>query len=344
MDATHLPGESRPITRAARLGMLIRRESWEHRVLWLMPLILVGLVLVGSLLALVAPGRINANLQSHHEEPIIINGEDADLQHLFPGLQGTGIQVELGEVTVGNLLHFFDRLPERVRGQVLFLGLTGATRSLLLPLGLLAAVLALGVLRRESRDRSIYFFKSMPVTELEMIAAKALVLVPGLLLLMAATVVASHLVMLGVASLAALFAGLNPIALLWAPAPLGQVWGHLLLGLAVDFLLFLPVVGLLFALNAWHPARRPAAGLAVLALVVLDKIYLTGGGLLQWLGRHLPPPGWVLRGPRGDVFTEMAKWDQPRPAVGNLDLWSGVLLGLLLLGLAAWLLRWREER
>ncbi len=60
-----------------RLGMLMRRELWEHRHIWVLPLILTSLVLAGSLLALVLPGRIDANLRSN-QSTIHFNGSDSE--------------------------------------------------------------------------------------------------------------------------------------------------------------------------------------------------------------------------------------------------------------------------
>ena len=328
--------------RLRRLCMLVRREFWEHRVLWGMPAILVGLALLFSTLALIAPARINANLQGQNQH-IVIDGESTNLSRLIPGLAHSGINVQLGDVTVGNLLRFFGDLPTEVRGQFLKLALIATAKLLLMPLGFLALVLSLNVLRRETRSRSIYFFKSMPMNEVEMIGAKLLAFVPVLLGVMLATIIVSHLVTLAMLSVAALFAGLNPWTLIWAPAPLLASWGYILRTLALDYLWFLPTVGFFFALNAWHDSRRLAAVMAVVAVAVVDRLYLTGGGLWHWLGQHVVPPGWAHRGPQGDVFTEF----QRAALVDSINwpsLLSGVAIGLALLWASTWLLRWKEER
>lgn len=328
--------------RLRRLCMLVRREFWEHRVLWGMPAILLGLALFFSTLALIAPARINANLQGQNQH-IVIDGEHTNLSKLIPGLAHSGINVQLGEVTVGNLLRFFGQLPPEVRGQVLKLALLATAKLMLMPLGFLALVLSLNVLRRETRSRSIYFFKSMPLTEGELIGAKILLIVPVLLVVMLATIMACHLVALALLSGAALFSGLNPFTLIWAPAPLLASWGYLLKGLALDYLWFLPTVGFCFALNAWHDSRRLAAAMAVFGVAILDRLYLTGGGLMHWLGQHIMPPGWALRGPRGDVFTEFDHM-AVQQGIDWPSLLSGVALGLALLWASTWLLRWKEER
>ena len=344
--------------RGPRMCMLMRREFWEHRALWILPLALAALVLAGSLLALVLPGRIDANLRSHNStihfngssvqvedqwsDSLSVHGANSNLARLIPGLADSGIVVELGEVTVGNLLRFFEQLPPSVRRQLLLLALLAMGKFMLLPLGFLTAILALNMFRQEARNRSIYFFKSMPVSEGEAVLAKFLVNVPLLLVLMLGTAILAQLIPLTVFSVAALAHSINPITLFWQPAPLAQVWGNLLLGLVLDFLLFMPALGFCYALNAWHSSRRFAALLVVAALSMVDKIYVTGGEFASWVGRHMVPPGWALHGPRGDVYVE-AMGMQEAASFSWPDLAGGVLLGLLLLYASTHLLRWREE-
>ncbi len=129
----------------------------------------------------------------------------------------------------------------------------------------------------------------MPPTEGEAVLAKALVNGPLLLVLMLATAAATQLIPLLVLSGAALVHGMNPIPLLWQPAPLAQIWGLMSRELLLDFLLFLPALGFFYALNAWHSSRRFAALMVVAGLAMLDRLYLTGGELVQWISRHIVP-------------------------------------------------------
>jgi len=342
--------------RTGQLWMLLKREWWEHSSLRILPLSLLALVLLGSLLALVVPGRIQQNLE-RKGQPIIINQEapdstgvnvvvegDADrhLQRIPHFLKETGLRLELGELSTGNLLRFFDQLPDGVRRHLMLLPLLAVAQLLALPLGFLMAVLALGAWRRELQDRSICFHKSMPVPPGLAVLAKALALGPLALAVMLGTILAGTLIPLAVAGLAALAHGLNPWELIWGCAPLGQVWWTTGTRLILGFLLFLPVLAFLFALNVWNPARRLAALVAVGALALADRLYFTGGGLGRWILAHLPPPGLSVRGPRGDVFVEMDNLSHlARPVWG--DLLSGLLVALLLFAATAWILRWREE-
>lgn len=340
-----------------QLLMLVRREWWEHSSLRILPLSLLALVLAGSLLALAVPGRVQQNLERQGRPvefnrdvadslgvEVHVDGEALEALDRLPGfLQGTGIRLELGEVSTGNLLRFFAQIPEGARRQLLLLPLLAVAQLLALPLGLLFAFLAVNAWRRELLDRSIYFHKSLPVPPGLAVAAKALALGPLALAVMAGTIVLGTLIPLLVAGGAALAHGLNPWELLWGVAPLGQVWGITLSRVGLGFLLFLPVLAFLFALNVWNPGRRLAALVVVGALVLADRLYGSGGALGRWILAHLPPPGLSIRGPRGDVFVEMQGLEHLAHPIWG-DVLSGLLVALLFFAATAWLLRWREER
>jgi len=326
-----------------QLWTLLKREWWEHRALRILPLGLMAATLSFSLLALALPGRINENLRGPDPMHIRVDGQDSTLTQLIPGMERSGVRVDLGEVTVGNLLHFFGQLPKAVRGQMLMAGMMVGGRMTMLPLGLLAALLSLGVLRAENLNRSSTFFKSMPVSEAQTLLAKFLLNGPLALLVIFVTVATVQVIPLVVMTPAAWAAGIGAWDLLWAPVPFMRLWSGTLISLGVDFLYFLPAMGLLAALNAWHSSRRLLAAALIFTLGVLDNFYLSGGAFFQWCGRHMIPPGWALRGQDHEVLYEVAVWS----GASGLDFWDvglGLLLGLAGFLAAARLLRWREER
>ncbi len=330
-----------------QLIALVRREWWEHRTLRWMPLTLVGLTLVISALALILPDRLDANLGQGEHLALRVDGQDSTLTQLIPGMVGSGVRLELGEVSLANLLDFFGKLPDVVRGQILLFVMMVTGRMALLPLGFLAALLALGAWRKEILDRSIAFHKAMPVREGLQVLSKALVAGPLLLLLMALMVLVVQVVPLLMFMGAAWANGMDAVDLLWAPTPFLRLWGGTLSNLVVDFLAFLPTMGLLAALNVWNPGRRLAAAGLLFAAGIADDLYLSHGAFLQWLGRHLLPPGWAPGGFLG-TFHEVAYWKGEAwgadALISPMDLLSGVALGVAGYMLAAWLLRWREER
>ncbi len=127
--------------RCRRMRMMIRREFWEHRAMWMLPLVLVVLVFLGSLLALATPSRINANLRQ--DINVEVDGKAENLARALPGLSETSINLQLGDFSTENLFHFFDQMPPVLRERMLFLALFGQSKMLLMPLGFLVALLAL---------------------------------------------------------------------------------------------------------------------------------------------------------------------------------------------------------
>lgn len=347
MNSPVQTGPSHAWSASRQLLMLVRREWWEHVALRWMPLVLVGLTVVFAALALVLPDRLDTNLRQGDPLMLRVDGQDSTLTQLIPGMERSGIQVELGEVSLANLLALFGKLPDVVRGQVLLFVMMVAGRMALLPLGFLAAMLALGTWRREIQDRSIAFHKSMPVGEGLLVLSKALVGGPVLFGVMALTVMLVQVVPLILAMGASWGLGLDAVELLWTPVPFLRLWSGTLSNLMLDFLAFLPAMGLLAALNVWHPGRRMLAAGVVFAVGMADSLYLSHGAVFHWLGRHLLPPGWSPGGLLG-TFHEVAYWRREAwgadALISPLDLLSGVALGVGGYLLAAWLLRWREER
>src|SRR5258708_28054078 len=85
--------------------------------------------------------------------------------------------------------------------------------------GLIVAVFySLGALNNERRDRSILFWKSLPVSDLTTVLSKTFVPLVVLPLVVFATTVATQLVMLVMASAVLMANGLGP-SLFWAQLP-----------------------------------------------------------------------------------------------------------------------------
>jgi hypothetical protein len=338
-----------PFNRLRAFWLLVKRELWEHRSLRWLPAVLLALVLLGTLATLVLPSRLNHVIQQELGEPLRLGG----LHH-----GGTQLSIELGEVSVENLLYMGSQIPPEVRRIGLFLALFGLAKALIFPFGFVIIFYFGQALYKENRNRSMLFWKSMPVPDWQFVAAKLVTGLPLILGLMFITVVAAQLLLLLVVSVPALFYGVNPWSLFWAPAPLAQVWGLLLKQLVHDLLWFLPGATLLLAINAWAPLRRSLLALGGLAAIVLDRLLLSGDLVWPWMTRHLVPPGIEQRGP---LFAEMARWadslremqasgavfsSPSRIAAAGTgpELLAGLLLAVLLFIAASHLLRWREER
>jgi ABC-2 type transport system permease protein len=124
----------------------------------------------------------------------------------------------------------------------------------------------LDALYGERRDRSILFWKSMPVSDLTTVLAKASIPLVILPLLVLSIAVITQLVML-LLNTAVLLAGRGGGAMLWTHLPFFQMQVVLLYSVIVIALWHAPLYGWLLLISAW--ARRTTFLWAVLPLVAI---------------------------------------------------------------------------
>jgi len=130
----------------------------------------------------------------------------------------------------------------------------------------------LDALHGERRDRSILFWKSLPVSDLTTVLSKATIPMVILPLVSFAIIVITHLIMLLMSSAVLIFHGVNP-ATTWAHFPVFQNWLVLLYGLVAIALWHAPIYGWALLISGW--VRRATflwAVLPLLAIGVFEKI------------------------------------------------------------------------
>jgi ABC-2 type transport system permease protein len=143
----------------------------------------------------------------------------------------------------------------------------------------------LDALHGERRDRSILFWKSLPVSDLTTVLSKASIPLVVLPLLTFAIVVATQFIMLLLSTAVLLGSGLS-VATLWTQLSLFQMSLMLLYHLlTVHVLWHAPIYGWLLLVSGW--ARRAAflwAVLPVLAICVVEKIAFNTSHFAAMLG------------------------------------------------------------
>ena len=196
-----------PATR--RLYWAVRRELWENRSIYLAPLAVAALILVGFLISTISlPGKIRAAsalspMQQHNliAEPYLI---------------AAGLMM-LTTLAVG-------------------------------------VFYSLDALYGERRDRSILFWKSLPVSDLTTVLSKAITPVVILPLVTFAITAMVQWIMLLVSSLVLLGNGVSA-APIWTHASLFEKWLMLLYHfITIHGLWYAPIYGWLLLVSAW--ARR----------------------------------------------------------------------------------------
>ena len=157
---------------------------------------------------------------------------------------------------------------------------------------LVAVFYCIEALQRERRDRSILFWKSLPVSDVTTVLTKASI--PFLLLPLLACAIAfvTQFLMLLVSTVALAGSGIS-VATYWAQVSLFQ--GSLLLlyhVMTVHVLWSAPIYGWLLLVSAW--ARRAAllwALLPPLAIGALEKLLFNTGHFAAFVGRFLSGSG-----------------------------------------------------
>lgn len=164
---------------------------------------------------------------------------------------------------------------------------------------LVAAFYCLDALQGERRDRSILFWKSLPVSDVTTVLSKASVPFVILPLLTFAVTVATQWIMLLVSTMA-LAGDRQSVAMLWNQLPFFQMSVMLLYHLlAVHSLWYAPFYGWLMLASAW--AKRAAflwATLPLFAIGILEKIAFN----TSYFGLLLASR--FSGGPAGGTFTE----------------------------------------
>ena len=203
---------------------------------------------------------------------------------------------------------------------------------------------SLDALHGERRDRSILFWKSMPVSDLITVLSKAAIPLAVLPVIMMVVIFAAQLVVLAWSSLVVLFAGLDPWAL-WSRLDLGFMWFMIVYGLAFLALWFAPVVGWFLLVSAWAKRMPILWALApFIAISIIEKIafhtehfssvwrYRLSGGFAH---------AFMVKGQGKVPVDGFADLDLSRTYL-NPDMWLGLVVAALFIFAAIRLRRSRS--
>ena len=205
------------------------------------------------------------------------------------------------------------------------------------------AFYCLEALSSERRDRSILFWKSLPVSDLTAVLAKASIPLVVLPMLAFVALAAMQLTLL-LLSVAALLIQGHGAAPLWNELRLFRMWAAMLYSLVAMTLWHAPVYAFLLLVSGW--ARRTAALWAVLPLLamgLLEKLTMDTlhVALAVWdrlIGWY--PHAFALRGRESTPFHPLTPFT-PGRLLGTPDLWIGLVLAVAFLAAAVRLRRYR---
>lgn len=314
---------------------LVKREFWEHRggFLWA-PVVTGGVFLLLNLMGIVAAEVLGARHGIHFGAG---GGLDTVMRHMDAG--------DTSQV-----------------GFALDMAMYSAMALIVVVLGFVLFFYCLGALYDERRDRSILFWKSLPLSDTGTVLSKvisATLLAPVIAVLVGIVVGMLQLVLLAVTLS---FHGVNVWHLLWLAHPL-RVAANLIGYLPLYLLWALPSVGWLMLCSAW---ARSKPFLWAIALPVATGLLVSWFGLM---GLFDLSTGWfwqniVLRGLfsvfpgagvawNADRLVASANGHEPRldfldltqtyQMLSSVNLWIGVLVGAALIAAAIWFRRWRND-
>ena len=215
-----------------RFIWLVRREVWEHKAIWIAPLIVLGCLLLAAITGNVHLGPIGA----------------------------------MDEHTA------FGNFPPDTQLALLLIVYAGLAFVVFMVMGIVSFFYSLDSLYADRRDRSVLFWKSLPLSDAETVLSKftvAAVVIP--LVAFAGAVLAQFVIAAG-GSVKLAVAG-HAAGVMWNPRAIAAGMGISIVWSVTAMLWYAPVVAYLMLASAWAP-KGPFlwAVLPPAALLMLEKV------------------------------------------------------------------------
>ena len=327
------------ISPVRKMRWLIRRELWEHKgmLLWTPAVIGIVLTVLGTLLIMTTIARTKTRTA------LTVNGEEVSWSAIFNAPSFARQKNEFIDAVANNYAYL--------------------AAPLFLALGFLVFFYCLSALHDDRRDRSILFWKSLPVSDLQTVLSKAAIaLLVAPVLVLAAACLTSLALLLGLAIVMEMN-GIHVFGEL-ATRPGLYLSPLRLFGLLPVYCLWaLPTVGWLLMVSSWARGKvfRWAVGVPLLLAVLL----VWGGELAQlqaqanWIQSKVIartllgtlPGSWYLFEPAllpqlhadGAHMAQIDVFGNSWSSLGLPAAWLGAVAGAAMIWAAIRLRRWREE-
>jgi len=191
----------------------------------------------------------------------------------------------------------------------------------------------LDALYGERRDRSVLFWKSLPVSDLSTVLAKLTIPIAVLPLIAFAIVVCTQIIMLLMTSAVLIAHGMSP-ASTWTHVPFLQNWIVLFYGLVCLSLWHAPIYSWLLLVSGW--ARRATflwAVLPWLAIGIFEKITFGTsyfGDLVKYRLMGFAPNAFDFLGRDNPCINSLAQLT-PGRFLSSSGLWLGLVVAIVFL-------------
>ncbi len=297
---------------------LIRREIWEHRSIYVTPMAIAIIVTLGVFAML-----------------IFASGFAAELDAVIFGATNIAGEAERKAALTGFFL--------------------GTSWVFLIALAVLTVFYCLDSLYAERKDKSILFWRSMPVTDAETVISK---LITALLVIPVAAIIgiiATHLVNLVVTSVWVSMKGGDASLLIWGSVSLLDNWLAAVIVILATGIWMSPFIGWFLFVSA-YTKRSPLlmAFMPLVLIALLEKIILRTHIFAEYvLGRADEMP--LIRTENVERFFDEEQWRIAEGATHllvHLDIvqfltspatWAGIIVCGLLSTAAIYVRRYRDE-
>jgi len=299
--------------------MLIKREFWEHKgSMYYTPAIMA--IVFACLLILGA--FTGASVMSN-------NGYHFKLLEELP-----------------NLLKQFTAFDDQERSRGVQMGLYAPLMLFGFVMLIISLFYALGSLYDERKDRSILFWKSLPISDTTTVVSKFMSITLLIPILYFAIIGIFQVFLLLFATMGAWFAGGSGVEI-WAASNLFMVFINSLLSMLAASLWLAPVWAWLMLASSW--AKKVAflwGTLPILIITIAEGWVLHSSYFITMIGNRIAQ-GFVAINSNMHFLSEGQMFDIPvsywSQLVTSIEFWAGLFVSFILLAAATYTRRYRFE-
>ena len=298
---------------------LLQRELWEHRSIFVVPGVVALVTLLTSWTSQVTIG---------------------ELEHLDIGIVGAA------------------NMPENVRAAALSFTMIGLSVSFIIAMWIMTIFYTLDSLYTERKDRSILFWRSIPVTDFETVLSKLLTAVLVIPLATFVMLVVTQLLVLLSLTVQIDFRGGSPWQMIWTVAPFADTWAATIALLIALPLWLSPFLGWFLFVSAFT-RRSPllVAALPIVLLPMFERLFFGSSVMAEaFFVRSVKMPLFAnldsmeLLFQEGDDFARLAEAELSLfqlmdlgGFLANPQLWLGLVVCGLFTAAAIYVRRYRDD-
>lgn len=314
---------------------LLKREYWENRSSFVItPLAIGGFYLALILITLFNTEHLFEVHTSGLENLTIFGVNVADLNFL----------TELATKT-------FSHLDIALRTEIWEKGFYGYSTSFTLVLVIISIVYLLGSLYDDRKDKSILFWKSLPVSDLTTVMSKLATVIFVIPAIYVAATTISFIIIMIIASVITLIAGGSVWESIWHPAPIFSAPIQLYITYVIQSLWAAPFIGWLLLVSSWTKRKPIIVAFVPIGVITFMEAYNNRTSVfidavreraVGWVapidfdtGRHL--------GDGNLISAQEVIYGKAHTLVSLPDFWYGLAIAGIMVAGAIYIRRYRDE-